>query len=178
MNVQHSSRQDDWYSPVWLIKHAYEVLGNIDFDPASDMYANLNIGANAFFSEKSLEKEWLGGSLFLNPPGGKIGNQSQTALFWKKLMAHKGRPDFTHGIFLAFSAEALQNTQNKGCEALGEFPICIPSKRIRFDGHSGKNSPSHSNVIAYIPGTVDKTEKFKDVFMNVGTVLNVPEYDI
>jgi len=150
-----------------------EVLGPIDFDPASDSFGNINVGANQFYSENSLEKPWLDGTIYLNPPGGKVGNKSQTSLFWQKLMAHRVNPRFNHAIFMAFSIEALQNTQGKGCQSIGEFPICIPAKRIQFEGHSGKNSPSHSNAIAYIPGHIDRTPDFKDVFSQLGVVLNV-----
>ncbi len=93
-------------------------------------------------------------------------------------MHHKQTtPGFTDAIYLAFSAEALQNTQNKGYPALGEFPICIPSKRIRFDGHCKKISPSHSNVIAYIPGARDNTKVFRKVFSSLGTVI-IPSKEV
>lgn len=173
MNIQHESRSDSWATPLEIMNMVRDVLGPIDFDPASDMYFNITVGAKYFYSEGSLEKEWKPGTIYLNPPGGRVGNQSQTCLFWQKLMKQRLKPEFTHGAFMAFSIEALQNTQGKGCPSIGEFPFCVPAKRIRFEGHAGKNSPSHSNAIVYVPGSIDRRADFKDVFSQLGIVINV-----
>ncbi len=71
-----------------------------------------------------------------------------------------------HAIFLAFSAEALQNTQGKGCYSICDFAVCIPAKRLHFDTAAPivKNAPSHSNAIVYVPGRVNRTNIFRDVF--------------
>jgi hypothetical protein len=157
-----------------IMQMVHEVLGEIDFDPASDTYFNITVQAKQWFSERSLEREWLPGSIYLNPPGGKVENKSQTGLFWQKLMNHRLEcKEFTHAIFMAFSVEALQSTQGKGLPSIGEFPFCIPSKRIRFDGHVGKISPSHSNAIVYVPGNIDASEHFEEVFKELGVVVNV-----
>lgn len=172
-NVKHSSASKEWYTPSWVIEKVHTVLGGIDFDPASCLEANWYIKAKNYYFADSLVKPWPGGSIFLNPPGGKIRSHSQAYLFWEKLMYHKNRPQFTHGIFLAFSLEALQSTQGKGeVPALGQFLLCIPKKRIRFEGQVGKMSPSHANAIVYIPGAIDESGKFHDEFSDVGTLLN------
>lgn len=172
MNIQHSTRSDSWYTPAWIIEKVKNVLGEIDFDPASCVEANMTVGAKTFLSTDSLDAYWPNGGIFLNPPGGKTGNKSNTFLFWEKLVHHSHAPGFTHAIFLAFSAEALQTTQGKGIPSLGQFLLCVPKKRIKFDGHAGKIAPSHSNVIAYIPGSVDRSSEFHDQFSDVGTILN------
>lgn len=175
MNIMHSSRSDCWNTPKEIIEMVKAVLGEIDFDPASSSHANLTVEAKEFYSSSSLSRHWIEGAVYLNPPGGKVGNKSQTGLFWERLMQHASEPlehGFSHGIFMAFSIEALQNTQRKGCKAIVDFPICIPAKRIRFDGHIGKIAPSHSNAIVYVPGYLDKTKTFKEVFSQLGAVLN------
>lgn len=172
-NIFHSSASQEWGTPLWVMNMIRDVLGPIDFDPASDNFFNVNVQAKTFYSEDSLEKDWLPGTIYLNSPGGKVGNRSQTFLFWEKLMHHRLNGTMPHAIFMAFSVEALQSTQGKGVPSIGEFPLCVPAKRIRFEGHAGKNSPSHSNAIVYVPGTIDRTADFKDVFSQLGVILNV-----
>ena len=106
-------------------------------------------------------------------PGGKIGNKSLTGLFWQRLLDHRHDFGIKHAIFMCFSAEALQSTQNKTYEPIGNFPVCIPSKRIAFDDprNLARKAPSHSNAIVYVPGEIDATEKFAKVFSKIGSVL-------
>jgi hypothetical protein len=176
MLTQHSSRSDSWHTPQDIIDRVHKVLGNIDLDPASDVYANARIGARHFYTREQdgLAVDWIRGSVFLNPPGGKRGNKSLSALFWKKLMEHRDSRKLTHAIFMAFSIEQLAVTQGYGCIALGEFPLVIPAKRIQFvklDGSPG-GAPSHANCIAYVPGTTDNTPEFLDAFEDLGTFMN------
>lgn len=176
MNIQHSSRSDEWYTPDYIIEKVRSLLGTIDFDPASSTLANAKVQACKFFTkdDDALTTEWLPGTLFCNPPGGKIKNKSKTALFWEKLMCWRESGNLTHGVFLAFSLEALQTSQGKGCKAIGEFPFCVPKSRIKFVLPNGSipTAPSHSNVLVYVPGTVDKTEEFYNIFSALGNVIN------
>lgn len=76
---------------------------------------------------------------------------------------------------MAFSIEALQSTQKPGKKSIGEFMFCVPSKRIKFDTPEGlpdKNSPSHSNMIVYIPGRIDRSEIFIEQFESLGVIIN------
>lgn len=178
MNVQHSSRTDKWWTPLDILERVHMVVGPITLDPASSLEANERVRAQNIITEEQdgLTTPWAAGSLFLNPPGGKLGNKSKTALFWKRLMEHRETGKLTHAIFLAFSAEALQNTQGKGCQAIGEFPFMVPSSRIKFDRPAGceqKTQPSHSNVIVYVPGTIDNRGLFYEAFKDMGTIINL-----
>lgn len=175
MNIQHSSRTDCWYTPPHVIAMARQVLGSIDFDPASDELGNQLVSAGGFYDriDDGLSKDWPEGcSVWLNPPGGKIGNKSKTALFWARLMSYASAGHLKHALFMAFSAEALQNTQGKGVPSVMSFPFCIPRKRIAFVDGSGVPgaSPSHSNAIVYVPGSVDATEQFVHTFSTLGDV--------
>jgi hypothetical protein len=174
MNIQHSSESNDWYTPKWIIDKVYQVLGRVDFDPASNAEANEVVGASTYLSENSLETIWddrLGieiGTIYLNPPGGKTGNKSNAALFWTKLILS----DFQDAIFMAFNIGMLQSTQQSPFKSICEFPLCIPKSRIKFNGEIGKRSPSHANAIVYVPRRVNRTNKFKEAFKDVGVILN------
>jgi hypothetical protein len=183
VSVQHSSRSDSWQTPPKILYLAREVLGHIQLDPASSVEANCAVGATRIFTEASdgLTSPWPThpNTVFLNPPGGKIGNRSKAALFWKRLMDYREAGHLTHAIFLAFSVDALQTTQGKGCKPIAEFPFCVPAKRIAFvhsDDGAVKEAPSHSNMIVYVPGSVDRTEEFSRIFSSLGAVLNTQRH--
>jgi len=173
MNIQHSSRSDEWYTPVNVLDRVRQVLTRIDLDPASTEKANAAVGAKRFYTrhDDGLKQTWSG-SMFINPPGGKRGNRSMTGLFWEKLLSELERGLIEHAIFLCFSVEALQSTQRYQ-KSVGDFPFCVPSKRIAFvPGFAGvATQPSHSNAIVYVPGTEDETELFESVFSTLGKVI-------
>lgn len=173
MNIQHSSRTDEWYTPLNVLTLVHEVIGRPDFDPASCEFANARVGARYFYTREidALATEWPdAGSIYINPPGGKAGRISNTVAFWLRLMEYRTRHCFQHAIFMAFSAEARQTTQGKGVPSIGDFPNCTPAKRIAFDRMDGTRgaAPSHSNVIVYVPGSVDKTPHFIKTFSKLG----------
>ena len=174
MNIQHSSRTDEWYTPVSIVALVHQVIGQPDFDPASSTFGNARIGARYFYTAEidALKTPWPdAGSIYLNPPGSKIGRHSKTVLFWIELMKYRAeRPCFEHAIFMAFSAEARQTTQGKGVPSVNEFPTCTPSKRIKFDRPNGLTgeAPSHSNCIVYVPGNTNKTDLFIETFSALG----------
>lgn len=173
VNIQHSTRTDLWYTPAPLVEMARLVLGPIDLDPASDEHGNETIQAARFITEDEdgLSADWgrAPSTVWLNPPGGKVGRDSRAGLFWRRLMAHRDAGLLQHAVFLAFSAEALQNTQGKGTPAIMDFPFCIPAKRVRFRfPYAHKDAPSHSNAVVYVPGLVNRTDSFVNVFSALG----------
>ena len=177
MNIQHSRRTDEWGTPSSIIDLARAVLGTIDLDPASDAHFNKTVDAYYHFSKEdgdSLTRPWLTPAaptettIFLNTPGGKTCNKSNVVLFWQKLMDEVDAGHVKHAIFMGFSIECLQTTQQCS-RSIAAYPICIPRKRIKFAAKNGTyNAPSHSNVIVYVPGTVDETERFISTFQGVG----------
>ncbi len=179
MNIQHSSRTDEWYTPADILERVRKVLGTIHLDPASCAEANGEVRALHYFdrSADGLSRPWGAQSVFLNPPGGTSSGKSISAKWWVKLMKELVAKRVGHAIFLAFSLESLQTTQRKGVPALGEFLMCVPSQRVRFNSlMAGKmvpgKAPSHSNVIAYVPGALDYSQKFIEAFEDKGTILN------
>lgn len=176
MNIQHSSKTDLWYTPPHILDKVRQVLGPIDLDPASDEIGNSAVKAKRFITkaENGLTSDWgFPRTIFINPPGGKLGNESLAALFWVRLMKQMKFPEFDHAIFLAFSLEQLQTTQGKGVPSIGEFPLCVPSKRLRFYTAQGTEgpAPSHSNLVVYVSGCIDNIHKFKKVFSDLGVVV-------
>ena len=164
---------DNWGTPKSILEKVHAVIGPIDLDPASNVDANKCVEANRFFDQKEdgLISNWgVNDSVFINPPSGKVGNKSKTNLFWQKLMLEVYNGHIGHAIFLAFSIEQLQSSQRKGCPPMMHFPFCVPAKRIAFVDPTGENrtAPSHSNMIIYGPGYIDRTYIFKDVFSSLG----------
>lgn len=174
-NALHSSKSNEWYTPSWIVKMIHEVLGQVDLDPASSLVANQRIKAKRIFTQNddSLNLTWSTEpqTIYLNPPGGKIGNKSQTALFWQKLIDFRNQGLLTEAIFMGFSLEHMAVTQ--GCtDSICNFPVCIPRKRIKFVSPSGEsNSPTHSNVICYLPSLKDNTRLFTEVFSEIGAIM-------
>lgn len=172
MNIQHSSRSDAWGTPPYILNAVRQTVGCIDFDPASSAAFNEQVQATEYFTEGALERPWpvKDKTVFLNPPGGKTGNRSNTVLFWQRLLEFRG--EFKHAVFLAFSLEALQTTQKPERASIMDFPFCVPNKRVRFLYENGLvgPSPSHSNVIVYVPGTLNYTHQFITCFSAIGAI--------
>ena len=180
-NAQHSNQTHEWYTPQWVIDKSLRVLGgSIDLDPCSSEKANETVGASRIFTAAGdgLDQSWEPArTIFLNPPSGGRGQYNKPRQFWNKLMSHRmDSPYFTGAIYVAFSMEQLQTTQSDHCvEALTDFTLCIPSKRIRFVSPEGeKNSPTHGNAIVMVPGYCNWREmqlKFYEEFSTVGSIL-------
>lgn len=177
-NAQHSSRTDEWGTPSDIIERSRRVLGTIELDPASSVEFNRTVRAERFLTKEdnALTCAWPEArTIFLNPPGGKLKNRSLAALFWERLMQQLLSGEFDHAIFLGFSLEQLQTTQTKSCALSiisGQFPFCVPSKRVAFVDVNGKpgSQPTHSNIIVYIPGLVDRRDLFRSEFSSLGDV--------
>lgn len=175
-NILHSSKSDSWMTPPEIVEKVQKVLGGIDLDPASSWKANKTVRANLFFDKEydALRGgDWtnLPVSVFLNPPGGKIGNKSKTLLFWEKLIEQYEKGKVKHAIFLAFGINALQVCQNTETP-ITDFYICIPRRRLSFVSTSEQiGNPTHANAIVYLPGLKQKTSTFYDHFHEIGAIL-------
>lgn len=180
-NVLHSSGSDSWLTPPDICQRVTRVLGKVDVDPCSPSDPSIShVGAGIRLTEKedSLSFSWASIlpnrplSVFCNPPGGKVGNRSKPVLFWERLCEFKFSGNLSHAIFLGFSIEFLQVSQSCTLAAL-DLPFCIPKQRIRFlspDG-SKKFSPTHGNVLVYVPGILDYSHLFYRTFEDLGRVV-------
>lgn len=185
-NAKLSSNSVEHLSPEAVAKATKETLGRIDLDPASCFAGNLVIGAERYFTfmDNGLKQEW-NGNVFLNPPGGTTRtpgapSRSRQVLWWVKLAREWEEGRTAAAVFLGFSIEILQTAQQvPGLQPM-DFPICIPSQRLRYDVSIGggdkhrrvsQDSPTHANVIVHLPGRDDpKGERFREAFAHIGKV--------
>jgi len=180
MIAQHSSVSNEHYTPKYIVEAARECMGGIDLDPASCDKAQQWIQTHNYFTKQDdgLNQKWYG-RVFLNPPGGKIGNKSSQKVWWQRLVDEYYTGLVNEAIFVAFNIELLQTTQilNPLYYAIlnplyyaARYTFCIPKKRIAFldENHQSQEQPTHSNVIVYL-GNSDSS--FSDCFSDIGIVI-------
>lgn len=192
-NIRHSSKTSEHYTRAPEVELARLVLGGIDLDPASCKEANKVVKAAAFFDERrdGLSVSWHG-RVFVNPPGGQLVvpkrtpkddtaaarlrghanhfcTRSQAVAWWRKLVEEYEERRVTAAVFLGFSLEVAQASQ----QGLERYPFrllpldctfCVPRTRLRFTG----NSPSHANLVVYLG---PERELFRRVFGSIGKVV-------
>lgn len=178
--ARHSMDSPEWYTPAPFVEAAREVMGAIDLDPASHEEANRTVKATRFFSveDDGLRQPWSG-RVFLNPPGGLVGD------FWHYMLCNI--PGVTQAIWIGYSLEQLQTLQCIGVPTTPlNFSMCVPNRRIAFVENeakkaarfeklialgkkpNAKSSPSHANYITYI-GPL--RERFEAIFRQFGQVV-------
>lgn len=152
-------------------------MSRIDLDPASCEVANKRVLAQTFFDKEhnGLTRNWHG-CVWLNPPGGKVRNKSNAALWWAKLVDEYRAERVIQAIFLGFTLEILATSQDAAIW-IGHVPFCVPRSRIAFLTESGQvgSSPPHSNVIAYLPPRRNRDAAvfdFRANFKQFGKVTN------
>jgi DNA N-6-adenine-methyltransferase Dam len=185
--ARHTCDSPEWYTPSAFVEAARRAMGGIDLDPASHEEANATVRADHYFTveDDGLKQEWFG-RVFLNPPGGLVGD------FWLKLLREYRYPrdiddGVTQAIWIGYSLEQLQTLQCVGAVFTPlHFPMCVTKKRIAFVENEAKraqriaklraagktpnknSSPSHSNYITYIGPRV---EHFVEHFQPFGQVV-------
>lgn len=179
---QHSAATPEHYTPQSIIEAARHTMGGIDLDPASTASVNAKrVLADRFYSkaDDGLSKIWQG-RVWLNPPGGRVGNKSSAAIWWAKLAEEYASGTVEQALFLGFTLEILSTSQDAKIWP-SELPFCIPRRRIEFlqevDGEFVKGeSPTHANVIVYLPPRGDTyrshaaIERFAGEFQQFGKV--------
>src|SRR5262245_41059362 len=130
---RHSCHSPDWYTPSPYVEAARQVMGAIDFDPASDAEANLTVKAARYLTEEDdgLEHLWTG-KTFINPPGGKA------AEFWEHLIALFLSGHVSEAVWIGYSLEQLQSFQNACSITPLSYPMCVPKQRIAFIENAAK----------------------------------------
>lgn len=180
--ARHTCDSPEWYTPSPFVEAARTVMGGIDLDPASHEEANRTVKAARYFTaeENGLTQSW-DGRVFLNPPGGLVGE------FWGTLLVEVQALRTTQAIWIGYSLEQLQTLQKAEpftCPLV--YPTCVTDKRIAFVENEAKrqariaklraqgkrpnssSSPSHSNYITYFGPNVDH---FDAVFSRFGHVV-------
>jgi hypothetical protein len=179
--ARHSMDSPEWYTPAKFVEAARATMGGIDLDPASHEEANRVVNAARYFTadDDGLKQPWRG-RVFLNPPGGLVGE------FWAKLVAEYQACHVTQAVWIGYSLEQLQTLQCVGAALTPlDFPICVTNRRIAFVENeqkrlarvakllaagktpNQKSSPSHGNYIAYLGA---EPERFAAIFSQFGQV--------
>lgn len=184
--AQHSSKTNEHPTPGNVVEGARWLMGTIDLDPASCKEFNGHVRARTFYDKEldGLKLPWVG-NVFLNPPGGcmrkdargawvpaKTG-KSAAAIWWARLVEQWMLGEVKQAVFVGFTLEVMRTTQLEPCmRPLVSFPFCMPNYRLCFGGES----PTHSNVIAYLPdrATSERLEAFKAAFGSLGSIV-IPE---
>lgn len=104
---------------------------------------------------------------------------SSAKKWWEKLAREYVQGRVKSAIFIGFSIEVLQTTQDllEDPELFvpAECPLCIPKSRIPFDkwtskGRVSQKQPAHANVIIFLPEMGD--DLFEENFKEIGCILN------
>jgi hypothetical protein len=172
--VQHSSATPEHYTPNEIVTLSRIVLGGIDLDPASCPLAQEVVRASTWYGpgsphgEDGLAQAWQG-RVFLNPPGGRVPELYQglgtnsNAAFWWGVLASQYPTRVTSAIFVGFTLEILRSAQALDVPQPLDFPLCVPRRRIAFDTERAgvrvpSSSPTHANVIVFLPPVVGRAQ--------------------
>lgn len=172
--AQHSATTVEHYTPLEYIEAARSTMGGIiDLDPATTGLVNSQrVKAETYYNQElnGLDNEWHG-NVFLNPPGGRVGRKSGAAVWWDKLIEEYTSGRVRQAIFLGFSIEIMATSQDSKMW-VGQFPFCIPRNRIEFVNEQFEKgtSPTHSNVVVYLPARIENVERFETNFSQFGKV--------
>lgn len=171
-----SSASNEWYTPpryMALVRSVFALP--IDLDPFSSLHANRIVGARRYFTKEddAFKQSWAANNIFMNPPYGKVGNDSQAGLACKRLIKEYWDEQFPEGIILVNSC-----TGAGWFQPLFDYTVCFVDHRIRYVSPDGKkNQPTKDNVFVYIgPGW----RRFTEVFSTIGRIrirsAVLPEY--
>lgn len=159
------STSNEWYTPAPILEAACEVLGAIDLDPASNALANQAVQAKQFYTtaDDGLSQPWQG-RVWLNPPYGKVGGESNQAVWSQRLLQEYQAGHVAEAILLVNAA-----TGNSWFTPLKDYPICFPDDRIHFYTSEVESSqPTQSNALVYFGGHV---ARFVQVFSRFGATM-------
>lgn len=159
------SISNEWYTPAKYIDAARALMGAIDVDPASNPKANEVIQAATYYTIETdgFNKSW-NGRVWLNPPYGRDGAESNQAL-WSARLIEQYKAGITKEAILLVNAVP----GNKWFHPLWEFPICFPYERIRFYDEEGETGqPTHSNALIYMGPQI---MRFAEIFAPLGKVV-------
>lgn len=172
-----SSVSVEWYTPTRYTDMVKQVFdgGYIDLDPCSCEAANKLVGARRYFTKEddALTKDWVADNVFMNPPYGKVGNDSQAGLLCHYMIKQYWQEQFREGIALVNSC-----TGAGWFQPMFDWTVNFVDHRIRYVSAEGKkNQPTKDNVFVYFG---PNWRRFTEVFGEIGRIrirsALLPEY--
>ena len=159
-HVSHNGGNNEWYTPKEYIEAAREVMGGIDYDPASSDIAQQVVRAERYdtIETNGLTKTWSG-RVWMNPPY----SSELIPLFCVKLKLHVNCGDIKQAIILVNNA-----TETGWFNELVEIAsaIVFPKGRVKFHMPDGKTGmPLQGQAVVYVG---DNPQSFLDVFRQFG----------
>jgi hypothetical protein len=163
-----SSESNEWYTPAQYIDAVYDVMGQIDVDPASNAEANELVAATTYYDINSdgFNREWHG-TVFMNPPYGRDAElaMSNQAKWTKRLIEQYNAGITTEAILLVNAV-----TDRRWFAPLWDYPICFTNHRVPFyrPGGDAGAQPVIGSVFVYFGSN---SMRFADVFKQFGAVV-------
>jgi len=165
-----SSETNEYYTPPEYIEAAREVMGGIDLDPASHEKAQEWIQAETFYTvaDDGLNKPWFG-RVWLNPPYGKEGNDSNQDIWAQHLIAEYQAGNVIEAILLVKAALGYNWFEN----LWWDWPVCFGRERLSFIRSNGDDEGKSKQGTAFLY-LGDEVACFRRVFGRFGRVI-MPE---
>lgn len=167
-----SHKSKEWYTPPEYIEMARAVMGGIDLDPASSALPQQWIQATTFYTREQdgLSLPWEGDRIWLNPPYGKDGNESNADIWGTRLIEVYRAGDSRKQAILLVGAKPGYNW----FEAIwDQFPACFVRDRIPFIRPDGSCDPDDRAKVASVFFYLGlNLARFAEVFGRIGRVVN------
>ena len=161
-HVAHSSGNNEWYTPSYILDAARACLGGFDCDPASSEVANRQVKAKKFYSadECGISATKWGRRVWMNPPYA----QPLCDQFCNSLIDRLGRGEVEEACVLVNNAT---ETQWFGKLARSASAVVFLSGRVKFLDHTGqpKNTPLQGQAVLYFG---DRFTSFLECFSTLG----------
>lgn len=167
-----SSESVEYYTPSEIIEAARSLMGGIDLDPASCVEAQETVRARTFYTQQDdgLKQQWEG-RVWLNPPYGKIGNESSQGYWAERLIVEYDMGNVGAACLLTRSALGYEWYES----LLDRLPVCLFRKRVEFViPGGGTKGPSKQGVSVFYLG--ENRAGFVEHFGEFGRIIFPEDY--
>jgi phage N-6-adenine-methyltransferase len=153
--------RDEWYTPQRVITHAWDAMGRIDLDPASNEEAQEVVQAATYYTkaDNGLAQSWHG-RVWLNPP------YSQPAPWVDKTIAEWEAGTIEQAILLVNDQTDAQWYQRLLSAA---SVVCFLGQRVRFWHPERRGeTPRQGQTVFYFG---DRADRFVAIFRPLGALM-------
>jgi len=168
--VAFSSESNEYYTPPQYIEAARSVMGAIDLDPASHPQAQETVKAKTFYGKEDdgLGQDWRG-RIWLNPPYGKTGSESNQSIWAQYLKTQYEVGNVEEAVLLVKAAVGY-----KWFEELWDiWPVCFARDRLSFIRSDGDDRGQSKQGTAFFY-LGDDLDQFIEIFTEFGRII-LPE---